>query len=93
MIQKELIEFAQEHEIVVMAYMPFGPLVSRYGMELPPPKIDDPVLVEIAKKYGKTTPQVVLRWLVSTFDYLFLLVVGHVAFLNVKHDILILSYF
>ncbi|XP_026325405.1 aldo-keto reductase AKR2E4-like [Hyposmocoma kahamanoa] len=63
--QSELVDFAQSNDIVVMGYSPFGSLVNRYDMPLPPPRIDDPVLVEIAEKYGKTTPQVVLRWAVD----------------------------
>nr|QLI62145.1 alcohol dehydrogenase 4 [Streltzoviella insularis] len=65
-IQSDLVSYAQSQGIVVMGYSPFGSLVSRFGV--PPgsgPSIDDPTLVEIAKKHGKTTPQVVLRWLVD----------------------------
>ncbi|KAL0859326.1 hypothetical protein ABMA27_011126 [Loxostege sticticalis] len=64
-IQKELVGFAESEGIVVMGYSPFGSLVMRFGMLFPGPKPTDPVLVDIAKKYGKTTPQVVLRWLVD----------------------------
>ncbi|CAH0404275.1 unnamed protein product [Chilo suppressalis] len=64
-VQKDLVDFAQENGIVVMAYSPFGSLVSRFGMQMPGPKMDDPVLTEIANKYKKTTLQVVLRWLVD----------------------------
>lgn len=48
-----------------MGYSPFGSLVMRYGIQFPGPKIDEPVLVEIANKYNKTTPQIVLRWQVK----------------------------
>ncbi|KAJ8704711.1 hypothetical protein PYW07_011899 [Mythimna separata] len=64
-IQEELINFARSENIIVVGYSPFGSLVMRYGKQFPGPKIDDPVLVEIAQKYGKTTAQVVLRWLVD----------------------------
>ncbi|XP_068621863.1 aldo-keto reductase AKR2E4-like isoform X1 [Battus philenor] len=64
-IQKDMIENASSEGLVVMGYSPLGSLVSRYGVQSPGPKMDDPVLVEIAKKYNKTTPQVVLRWLVD----------------------------
>lgn len=33
--------------------------------EAPAPKLDDPILTEIGKKYKKSTVQVVLRYLVS----------------------------
>ncbi|XP_050359244.1 aldo-keto reductase AKR2E4-like isoform X2 [Nymphalis io] len=64
-IQKELVDYAQSQDIVVMGFSPFGSLVMRYGMQFPGPKLDNPVLMEIANKYKKTTPQVVLRWLVD----------------------------
>uniref|UniRef100_A0A2A4IW06 NADP-dependent oxidoreductase domain-containing protein n=1 Tax=Heliothis virescens TaxID=7102 RepID=A0A2A4IW06_HELVI len=64
-IQEELIGYCKSEDIVVMGYSPFGSLVMRYGMQFPGPKMDDPVLVSIAEKYGKTTAQVVLRWLVD----------------------------
>src|SRR5690606_31386942 len=50
--QKELREFCKEHDIVVEAWSPLG-----RGQVL-----DDPVLAEIGKKYGKTPAQVTLRW-------------------------------
>ncbi|CAK1549069.1 unnamed protein product [Leptosia nina] len=63
--QQELVDYAHEQDIVVMGYSPLGSLVKRYGVQLPGPKINDPILTGIARKYGKTTPQVVLRWLVD----------------------------
>lgn len=65
MIQLELVSYAQSQGVVVMGYSPFGSLVMRFGILFPGPRIDNPMLTEIAKKYKKTTPQVVLRWLVS----------------------------
>ncbi|XP_039748298.1 aldo-keto reductase AKR2E4-like [Pararge aegeria] len=64
-IQTELVSYAQSQGVVVMGYSPFGSLVMRYGIDFPGPKIDNPTLLEIATKYSKTTPQVVLRWLVD----------------------------
>ncbi|CAG9794271.1 unnamed protein product [Diatraea saccharalis] len=64
-IQTNFVQFAQDNGIVVMAYSPLGSLVPRFGMQLPGPKMDDPVLTEIANNYKKTTPQVVLRCLVD----------------------------
>ncbi|CAK1593100.1 unnamed protein product [Parnassius mnemosyne] len=63
--QADLIEYARSEGIVVMGYSPFGSLVMRFGMQFPGPKMDDPVLVEIARKYNKTTAQVILRWQVD----------------------------
>ncbi|KAJ8704709.1 hypothetical protein PYW07_011897 [Mythimna separata] len=65
MIQEDLISFARSEDITVMGYSPFGFLVERFGKQFPGPKMDDPVLMEIALKYGKTPAQVVLRWLVD----------------------------
>ncbi|XP_032525418.2 aldo-keto reductase AKR2E4-like isoform X2 [Danaus plexippus] len=64
-IQTELVQLAQRHQLVVMGYSPFGSLVTRYGLTFPGPTIDDPTLVAIARRHHKTTPQVVLRWLVD----------------------------
>lgn len=52
-----------------MAYSPFGFLVTRKRDMVPPPRYDDPILRDIAEKYGKTTGQIVLRYLVSTFAF------------------------
>ncbi|CAH0716788.1 unnamed protein product, partial [Brenthis ino] len=65
MIQTELVDYAQSEGIVVMGYSPFGSLAMRYGTLFPGPRVDNPILVEIAKKYRKTTHQIVLRWLVD----------------------------
>ncbi|XP_028039842.1 aldo-keto reductase AKR2E4-like isoform X1 [Bombyx mandarina] len=61
-VQKEMVEFCQSEGVVVMGYSPFGSLVARHGSTVEGPKMDDPVLSSIAQKYGKTTPQIVLRW-------------------------------
>ncbi|XP_013186405.2 aldo-keto reductase AKR2E4 [Amyelois transitella] len=64
-IQTDLVSYAQSQGLVVMGYSPLGSLVMRFGMMFPGPRVDDPKLVKIAQKYGKSTPQVVLRWLVD----------------------------
>ncbi|XP_028160457.1 aldo-keto reductase AKR2E4-like [Ostrinia furnacalis] len=51
--------------VAVMAYSPFGFLVPRASSAAPPPQADDPALVKIAQKYGKTTNQIVLRYLIE----------------------------
>ncbi|XP_045453998.1 aldo-keto reductase AKR2E4-like isoform X2 [Melitaea cinxia] len=63
--QEELVAHCQERGVAVMAYSPFGFLVSRNKPNAPPPRADDPVLVEMAKKYKKTTSQIVLRYLID----------------------------
>ncbi|XP_026313464.1 aldo-keto reductase AKR2E4-like isoform X2 [Hyposmocoma kahamanoa] len=63
--QTQLVAHNQEHQIVVMAYSPFGFLVSRNQTYSAPPRADDPALMKIAQKYGKTPGQVVLRYLID----------------------------
>ncbi|CAH0713575.1 unnamed protein product, partial [Brenthis ino] len=63
--QEELVGHCQELAIAVMAYSPFGFLVARNVPNAPPPRVDDPILVEMANKYGKTTSQIVLRYLIE----------------------------
>jgi len=53
--QPELLEYCAANNIVVEAY---SPLAHGVGM-------DDPVLTELANKYGKTTAQIMLRWCVQ----------------------------
>lgn len=65
MTQEPLVSHCQSLGLAVMAYSPFGFLVSRSRADAPPPRHDDPALVRIADKYGKTTGQIVLRYLVS----------------------------
>lgn len=50
--QPELVAFCRENDILVEAYSPLA-----HGKGL-----DDPVLSEIAKKHGKTTAQIMIRW-------------------------------
>ncbi|MDR3272679.1 MAG: aldo/keto reductase, partial [Flavobacteriaceae bacterium] len=47
-----LLNFCQQHDIQLEAWSPL-----KRG-EL----LDDPVLIELSKKYGKNTAQIVLRW-------------------------------
>ncbi len=51
----EVVEYCQKKGIVVEAY---SPLARGH-------KMDNPVLVSIAKKHGKTTAQIMIRWCVD----------------------------
>ncbi|MBW7652174.1 aldo/keto reductase [Anoxybacillus sp. ST4] len=51
--QKELLAFCKQHQIQLEAWSPL-----MRGGEL----LNEPTLVNIAKKYNKTPPQVILRW-------------------------------
>ncbi|XP_050359249.1 aldo-keto reductase AKR2E4-like [Nymphalis io] len=64
--QPKLLAYCKSQNIAVMGYTPFGSLFySKAKPDSPPPRVDDPVLVEIAKKYNKTVPQIALRYLVE----------------------------
>ncbi|CAG9126177.1 unnamed protein product [Plutella xylostella] len=65
MTQEPLVKLCKKLNVAVMAYSPFGFLVSRKNADAPPPKADDPELVKMAAKYGKTTSQIVLRYLIE----------------------------
>ena len=54
--QPELKAFCKEHDILLEAWSP----LKRGRM------FDEPVLVELAEKYGKTPAQIILRWDVET---------------------------
>ncbi|KAI8441612.1 hypothetical protein MSG28_015178 [Choristoneura fumiferana] len=60
--QKELVEYCKTQNIKVTAWAPFGAMIaSRALPDAPAPRVDDPTLVAIAKKYGKTVMQVSVR--------------------------------
>lgn len=50
--QRKTVEYCRSHGIVIEAYCP---LVRNY-------KANEPTLVSIAEKYGKTTAQILVRW-------------------------------
>ncbi|XP_022115363.2 aldo-keto reductase AKR2E4-like [Pieris rapae] len=62
--QNEILEFTKRENIALMAFMPFGSLFDKTGVP-PPPRVDDVTMVELAEKYKKTVPQIVLRYLVQ----------------------------
>lgn len=63
--QKELIQFCQARDIVVVGFCPLGrSTLSTTISTYPRSTILDPKVIEMAKKYNKTPAQVVLRYLV-----------------------------
>ncbi|XP_050080795.1 1,5-anhydro-D-fructose reductase-like [Anopheles maculipalpis] len=61
--QRKLIAFCKERGIVVTAYGPMGrPHRTTYGNRN---ALDDPKVLEIGRKYGKTGGQVILRYLLD----------------------------
>lgn len=55
--QKELKDFCKKHNIYIEAY---SPLMN--GKKV----LEDPVINELAEKYGKTPAQIILRWQIQT---------------------------
>lgn len=53
--QPELVEYCEQHGIVVEAYTPLSEGLF----------FDDPTLIEIAEKHNKSVPQVMLRWCID----------------------------
>ena len=58
--QRELQRMNAQNGIVTQAWSPIGGITSYRGM--PKRSFDDPTLLEIARSYGKTAAQVMLRW-------------------------------
>jgi aldehyde reductase len=63
--QRKLIEFCKSQTIAVTAYSPFGSPDRPWAKPDDPKLLDDPKLVEIGKKYSKSSAQVILRWMVQ----------------------------
>jgi diketogulonate reductase-like aldo/keto reductase len=55
--QRHIVQFCQQHDIVVQAWGPFGSGAT--GV------LQDPVLKTVASAHGKNTGQVILRWLLQ----------------------------
>jgi diketogulonate reductase-like aldo/keto reductase len=53
--QPELVDYCKKNHIIVQAYTP---LAEGHFF-------DDPTLAEVAKKHGKTVPQIMLRWCIE----------------------------
>lgn len=64
--QKRLIEFCKARGIEITAYSPFGSPARPWAKPTDPVlSLDDPKLVNIGRKYGKTSGQVILRYLLQ----------------------------
>ena len=58
--QRALQRVHERHGIATQAWSPIGGITSYRGMEKR--SFDDPTLLEIARQYGKSAAQVMLRW-------------------------------
>ncbi|XP_059058961.1 aldo-keto reductase AKR2E4-like [Achroia grisella] len=64
--QPSLLAYCRQHNITVTGYTPFGSLFPSKAVDgAPPPRVDDPALVEVGNKYNKTVPQITLRYLIE----------------------------
>ncbi|XP_013143143.1 PREDICTED: aldo-keto reductase AKR2E4-like isoform X2 [Papilio polytes] len=62
--QPSLLHYCCQHDIAVMGYTPFGSLFPERALPgAPGPRVDDPLLRQIAAAHNKTVPQIVLRYL------------------------------
>lgn len=53
--QKALLAFCQQHQIHLISFRPLGKGAL----------VEDPLLIEIAKKYGRTPAQIAIRWIMQ----------------------------
>lgn len=66
MLQKDLTSFCKNKGIDITAYSPFGSPARTWKKPGDPVlDLEDPRLVAIGKKYGKTGSQVILRYIVQ----------------------------
>jgi diketogulonate reductase-like aldo/keto reductase len=66
--QKEMLEFCRKHKITIMAYAPLGApnrsfYKSNQSSVIP---FENPLIIELAKKYSKTPAQILLRHLIQS---------------------------
>ncbi|RNA34194.1 aldose reductase-like [Brachionus plicatilis] len=61
----KLVEFCQKNGVVVSAYGPLGGSQKSTNRPDLPIVLENPVIVNIGKKYGKTPAQICLRWCIQ----------------------------
>ncbi|XP_013176178.1 PREDICTED: aldo-keto reductase AKR2E4-like [Papilio xuthus] len=64
--QPLLLRYCCEKDITVMGYTPFGSVFPDRALPgAPGPRVDDPLLRQIAATHNKTVPQIILRYLID----------------------------
>jgi diketogulonate reductase-like aldo/keto reductase len=61
----ELIEFCQKNGVIVTNYAPLGAPDRGWLQKDDPIVLEDPVILNLAKKYNKTPGQICLRWAIQ----------------------------
>lgn len=59
----EWVDFCQKNDVAVVAYAPFGAPDRFWGQPGDPVLLEQPQLLELAKKHSKSPAQIILRWL------------------------------
>jgi aldehyde reductase len=67
--QKKMLDFCKANDIAVTAYSPLGSPDRPWATPEEPVILEDPKVCEVAKKYGKSPAQVLIRWQVNTAAY------------------------
>lgn len=65
LLQKKLVKFCKARDIIVTGYSPLGSDGRPWAQASEPRLLDDPILVELGKKYNKSPAQIALCWMVS----------------------------
>ncbi|XP_003696050.2 aldo-keto reductase family 1 member A1-B [Apis florea] len=60
--QTPLIEFCKKHNITITGYSPLGQPGNKTGL---PTSLDHPKIIELSKKYNKTSAQIALRYILQ----------------------------
>jgi len=63
--QHQLVKFCQDRGLVVVAYSSFGSPTRPRAPGPEESQLEDPVLLEVAKRVSKSPAQVILRWLLQ----------------------------